>query len=36
VVRPLVAELRIEPLDGDPALWGRPVDDERYALVARI
>jgi ubiquinone/menaquinone biosynthesis C-methylase UbiE len=36
VVRPLVAELRIEPLSDDPELWGRPVDDERYALIARI
>jgi len=32
-VRPLVARHRVEPLD-DPALWGRPVEDERYALVA--
>jgi len=35
-VRPLVAELRIEPLSGQPELWGGPVDDERYALVARV
>ncbi|MGW1893268.1 class I SAM-dependent methyltransferase [Streptomyces sp. NPDC002004] len=35
-VAPLVAELRIEPLDGDPHLWGGPVSDERYALVARV
>ncbi|MFD9123738.1 class I SAM-dependent methyltransferase [Kitasatospora sp. NPDC059571] len=35
-LRPLVADLRIEPLDGDPDLWGRPVDDERYAVVARV
>ncbi|WP_327674996.1 class I SAM-dependent methyltransferase [Kitasatospora sp. NBC_00458] len=34
-VRPLVTELRIEPLDTDADLWGRPVDDERYALIAR-
>ncbi|MFF4816542.1 class I SAM-dependent methyltransferase [Kitasatospora sp. NPDC001309] len=33
-VRPLVAELRVEPLSGDAALWGGPVHDERYALVA--
>ncbi|CAL9439693.1 hypothetical protein SUDANB37_02231 [Streptomyces sp. enrichment culture] len=31
---PLVREVRVERLDGDPALWGRPVDDERYALLA--
>jgi SAM-dependent methyltransferase len=35
-VRPLVAGLRVEPLGGDAALWGGPVEDERYALVARL
>lgn len=35
-VRPLVSDLRIEPLGGDTELWGRPVTDERYALIARI
>ncbi|MEV1171002.1 class I SAM-dependent methyltransferase [Nonomuraea sp. NPDC049784] len=35
-VRPLVADLRIEPLSGDADLWGGPVNDERYAIVARI
>ncbi|MGW2376081.1 class I SAM-dependent methyltransferase [Kitasatospora sp. NPDC001683] len=35
-VRPLVAELRIEPLSGDAALWGGPVNDERYAVVADL
>ena len=35
-VRPLVAELRIEPLSDDPDLWGKAVNDERYALIARI
>ncbi|MGW1992096.1 class I SAM-dependent methyltransferase [Embleya sp. NPDC001921] len=34
-VRPFVADLRVEPLDEDPALWGRAVTDERYALIAR-
>ncbi len=34
-VRPLVSDLRIEPLDGDAELWGGPVTDERYALIAR-
>ncbi|MFD7448008.1 class I SAM-dependent methyltransferase [Kitasatospora sp. NPDC059827] len=33
-VRPLVAELRVEPLGADADLWGGPVHDERYALVA--
>ncbi|TDC10696.1 class I SAM-dependent methyltransferase [Streptomyces sp. 8K308] len=34
VVRPLVARLVVQPLSGDPALWGGPVADERYALIA--
>jgi SAM-dependent methyltransferase len=34
-VAPLVARQRVEPL-GDPALWGRPIDDERYALIADL
>ncbi|MFJ4187535.1 class I SAM-dependent methyltransferase [Kitasatospora sp. NPDC089509] len=33
-VRPLVARLRIVPLSGEAELWGGPVTDERYALVA--
>ncbi|GAA2143522.1 class I SAM-dependent methyltransferase [Kitasatospora kazusensis] len=36
VLRPLVAELRIELLGEDPELWGGPVTDERYALLARV
>ncbi|MFF3113265.1 class I SAM-dependent methyltransferase [Kitasatospora sp. NPDC057904] len=36
VVRPLVADLRVESLSGDRDLWGRPVDDERFALLARV
>lgn len=35
-VRPLVAGMRIEPLSNDPDLWGGPVDDERYALIADV
>ncbi|MGW3040816.1 class I SAM-dependent methyltransferase [Kitasatospora sp. NPDC001159] len=35
-VSPLVTELRIEPLSGDAALWGGPVHDERYALIAQL
>jgi SAM-dependent methyltransferase len=34
-LEPLVDELRTERLD-DPALWGRPIDDERYALVGLL
>ncbi|MGW0810699.1 class I SAM-dependent methyltransferase [Nonomuraea sp. NPDC002799] len=33
-VRPLVAGLRVEQLGGDADLWGGPVNDERYALIA--
>ncbi|MFE3140196.1 methyltransferase domain-containing protein [Streptomyces scopuliridis] len=32
---PLTERVHHERLSGDPALWGRPVDDERYALIAR-
>ncbi|MFE9833934.1 class I SAM-dependent methyltransferase [Streptomyces sp. NPDC005551] len=35
-VRPLVSDVRTEPLSADAALWGGPVTDERYALIARI
>ncbi|MBD0672746.1 class I SAM-dependent methyltransferase [Streptomyces sp. CBMA156] len=35
-VLPLVAGVRIEPLSADADLWGGPVDDERYALIARV
>ncbi|MER7825701.1 methyltransferase domain-containing protein [Streptomyces sp. NPDC096097] len=34
-VRPLVSGLSIEPLSGEVELWGGPVTDERYALIAR-
>ncbi|MFI5755924.1 methyltransferase domain-containing protein [Streptomyces sp. NPDC051569] len=32
---PLTERVHHERLSADPALWGRPVDDERYALIAR-
>ncbi|MFF4232367.1 class I SAM-dependent methyltransferase [Streptomyces sp. NPDC001820] len=35
-VRPLVSDVSIEPLSAEPDLWGGPVDDERYALIAVI
>jgi ubiquinone/menaquinone biosynthesis C-methylase UbiE len=35
-VRPLVADLRVESLSGDPHLWGGRVADERYALIADV
>jgi len=34
-LRPLVSELRVEPLT-DPDLWGRVINDERYAIIATI
>ncbi|MET9888077.1 class I SAM-dependent methyltransferase [Streptomyces sp. NPDC006430] len=36
VLRPLVTDLRTEDLSSCPALWGGPVTDERYALIAQI
>ncbi|MFE2283811.1 class I SAM-dependent methyltransferase [Streptomyces sp. NPDC059443] len=35
-VRPLVGAVRIEPLSSEPDLWGGPVPDERYALIADL
>ncbi|MFE5739697.1 class I SAM-dependent methyltransferase [Streptomyces celluloflavus] len=35
-VRPLVTAVRIEPLSSEPGLWGGPVDDERYAVIADV
>lgn len=35
-VGPMVAGLRVEDLTGEPDLWGRAVQDERYALVATV
>ncbi|GAA2115220.1 class I SAM-dependent methyltransferase [Kitasatospora saccharophila] len=35
VLRPLVRELDLHPLESEPALWGGPVHDERYAVLAR-
>jgi ubiquinone/menaquinone biosynthesis C-methylase UbiE len=35
-VEPLVTSVRCEPLGDDADLWGRPVDDVRYALVAHV
>lgn len=33
LVSPLVDQIEVTPLP-DPTLWGKPIDDERYALVA--
>jgi SAM-dependent methyltransferase len=34
-VRPLAGEVRVEPLP-DPQLWGGPIHDERYAVIADL
>lgn len=34
LLAPMAREVRVERLSGDRALWGRDVDDERYAVVA--
>lgn len=36
LLEPLTAALRVERLSGDPLLWGKDVDDERYALIATV
>ncbi|QFQ96227.1 methyltransferase domain-containing protein [Streptomyces phaeolivaceus] len=36
LLAPLVSEAEVVPLADDPALWGRQVEDERYAVVARL
>ncbi len=35
IVKPVVASLTTTPL-GDPTLWGGPIDDERYLVLASI
>ncbi|MEU3556220.1 class I SAM-dependent methyltransferase [Streptomyces fragilis] len=35
-VAPYASEIETEDLAADPDLWGREVDDVRYALVARV
>ncbi|PWJ04191.1 hypothetical protein DKG34_28675 [Streptomyces sp. NWU49] len=34
VLAPLAGRVRVERLSREAALWGREVDDERYAVVA--
>lgn len=34
LLAPMAGQVRVERLSGDRALWGRDVDDERYAVVA--
>jgi SAM-dependent methyltransferase len=35
LLTPLAADVRVERLSGDARLWGREVEDERYAVLAR-
>jgi len=36
LLAPLSGDARVERLSGDPLLWGKAVDDERYAVVVRF
>ncbi|MET8945860.1 class I SAM-dependent methyltransferase [Streptomyces sp. NPDC004542] len=36
LLEPVVRQVRVERLSDDPALWGRTVHDERYAVVATV
>ncbi|MEU6244397.1 class I SAM-dependent methyltransferase [Streptomyces sp. NPDC047024] len=36
LLEPVVRDVRVESLSGDPLLWGKAVDDERYAVVGTV
>ncbi|MGW4445542.1 class I SAM-dependent methyltransferase [Streptomyces sp. NPDC004682] len=36
LLAPVAREVRVESLSGDPLLWGKTVDDERYAVVGTV
>ncbi|WP_307631157.1 class I SAM-dependent methyltransferase [Streptomyces turgidiscabies] len=36
LLAPLAEDVRVERLSGDARLWGREVEDQRYAVVARL
>ena len=36
LLAPLTADVRVERLSDDARLWGREVEDERYAVLARL
>lgn len=36
LLAPLAGQVRVEPLSHDPLLWGKRVDDDRYAVVAEF
>jgi SAM-dependent methyltransferase len=36
LLEPIASQVRVEPLSDEPALWGRTVADERYAVIATV
>ncbi|MFD8914533.1 class I SAM-dependent methyltransferase [Streptomyces sp. NPDC059575] len=36
LLEPVVRDVRVESLSGDPLLWGKAVDDERYVVVGAV
>ncbi|MFJ9819765.1 class I SAM-dependent methyltransferase [Streptomyces sp. NPDC101151] len=36
LLEPVVRQVRVERLSDDPVLWGKAVDDERYAVIATV
>ncbi|MFG2122396.1 class I SAM-dependent methyltransferase [Streptomyces sp. NPDC048710] len=36
LLEPVAGHVRVERLSDDPVLWGKTVDDERYAVVATV
>ncbi len=36
LLAPLAGQVRVDRLSDDALLWGRAVDDERYAVVATV
>jgi hypothetical protein len=36
LLAPLSPDVRVERLSDDSLLWGKPVEDERYAVVAGV
>ncbi|MFJ2904762.1 class I SAM-dependent methyltransferase [Streptomyces sp. NPDC087212] len=36
LLAPIAPDMRVDRLSDDPALWGGPVEDERYAVIAAL
>ncbi len=36
LLEPVAGDVRVERLSDDPLLWGKAVDDERYAVLATV